>query len=313
MFPWLKKHFIPHEGNEHRPHILRDYGIHNVLALVVFLEIFTFLLPVVSRLNITGGIAAVLPAVLSILTNEEREAKNLPTLVINPTLNQAAEMKARDMAEKGYFAHTSPEGKNPWYWLEQAGYKYQYAGENLAVNFNDSKDVTEAWMQSPTHRANIVKNKYTEVGTGVATGIYEGKKAVFAVQLYANPLPKIFKTAQAENISENIPTEPTKILGAETKPFISPSFWQKLLSSPRNNTNMILYIFFAIIFTALLLYIFLRNKNHHKDLITNAFFACIFIGVIFVANYYWSYAPMSVADYFHYSADEVQQFKEIML
>ena len=222
-------------------------------------------------------------------------------------------MKARDMAEKGYFAHTSPDGKNPWYWLEQAGYKYQYAGENLAVNFNDSKDVTEAWMQSPTHRANIVKNKYTEVGTGVATGIYEGRKAVFAVQLYANPLTKIFKTAQAENISENVSIEPTKILGAETKPFTSPSFWQKLLSSPRNNTNIILYIFFAIIFTALLLYIFLRNRNHHKDLITNAFFACIFIGVIFIANYYWSYAPMSVADDFHYSADEVQQLEKIML
>lgn len=310
MFAWLKKHFIPHEGNEHRPHLLRDYGVRNVLALVIFLEIFTFLLPVVSRLNISGGIAAVLPAVLSILTNEEREAENLPTLVINPILNQAAEMKAQDMASKGYFAHTSPEGKNPWYWLEQAGYEYQYAGENLAVNFNDSKDVTEAWMQSPTHRANIVKNKYTEVGTGVAAGVYEGRKAVFAVQLYANPLPKVFKTVNAqvlgaENVQHSVFNNPGL--------FRFPSFWQKLLSSPRNSTNMILYAFFAIVFIALLLYLFLRARYHHKDLVVNALFASAFLGIIFVANYYWSYAPMSVADDFHYSATEVQQLKEIML
>lgn len=100
-------------------------------------------------------------------------------------------MKAQDMATKGYFAHTSPEGKKtPWYWLKQVGYQYQYAGENLAINFTDSKDVTNAWMNSPTHKANIVKDKYTEVGTGIATGLYEGRETVFVAQVYANPIVK---------------------------------------------------------------------------------------------------------------------------
>ena len=61
-------------------------------------------------------------------------------------------MKAQDMATLGYFAHVSPDGKTPWYWIEKVGYDYQYAGENLAINFSDSKDVTNAWMASPLHK-----------------------------------------------------------------------------------------------------------------------------------------------------------------
>src|SRR3989344_4163144 len=189
MIAWLKKHFIPHTGNDHRPHILRNYNIKNILVLIVFLELFTFLLPTLMHLNRIGGMAAVLPAVLSSLTNEERQAQNLPTLTVNPILNAAAEMKAEDMATKGYFAHTSPEGKAPWYWIEKVDYKYQYAGENLAINVNDSTDVTNAWMASPTHRANIVKGGYTEMGTGIAKGVYQGRETIFVAQIYANPVP----------------------------------------------------------------------------------------------------------------------------
>ncbi|KKP75604.1 MAG: hypothetical protein UR72_C0004G0062 [Parcubacteria group bacterium GW2011_GWC1_35_21] len=157
MISWLKKHFIPHQGNDHRPHILRNCNIKNILILVILLEIFTFLIPTFTYINRTGGMAAVISAVLANLTNEERQAQNLQTLAVSPILNKAAEMKATDMATKSYFAHTSPEGKTPWFWLDQVGYKYQYAGENLAINFSDSKDVTNAWMASPTHKANIVK------------------------------------------------------------------------------------------------------------------------------------------------------------
>ena len=76
--------------------------------------------------------AAVLPGVLSTLTNEERQSDNLPTLTVSPILNKAAEMKAEDMATHGYFAHTSPEGKTPWYWLEQVGYQYQYGHQTYS-------------------------------------------------------------------------------------------------------------------------------------------------------------------------------------
>ena len=321
MFSWLKKHFIPHEGNNHRPHILRDSSIRNIVVVIIFLEIFTFLLPTLARINYTGGMAAVLPAILADLTNQERQSQNLKTLAVNPILNKAAEMKATDMATHSYFAHTSPEGKTPWYWLKKAGYEYQYAGENLAINFSDSKDVTDAWMGSPSHKANIVKGNYTEVGTGIANGIYEGRETIFVAQVYANPLPKapevkftkpdikkITTVADEEKIAGVIKEEPANILGAETSDtenisIQEPTLFQKLFTSPRNTTNVILYIIFGIISVALLLYIFIKIKNYHRDLITNGLVVLAIIGAIFVANYYFSYRDMFITQSLDYSSE----------
>jgi hypothetical protein len=323
MFNWFKKHFIPHEGNEHRPHALRADSIRNIVAIVIFLEIFAFLIPIISRVNMEGGMAAVLPGVLSMLTNEERQSQNLGTLTVSPILNQAAEMKANDMATKGYFAHTSPEGKTPWFWLEKVGYKYQYAGENLAVNFNDSKDVTVAWMQSPTHKANIVKGNYTEMGTGVARGTYEGRETIFVAQVYANPLPRgvadlLVTKSVPENKVEEIPKvvaeeKTTSVLGAETAPVAdgateitvnpiqNPTLWQKLLASPRNTMNIILFIVFGIIALTLLIYIIIKAKQYHLDLITNGLIALAIIGAIFLANYYLTHRNMIITQSLDYS------------
>ena len=331
MISWLKKHFIPNEGNEHRPHILRDLSTRNIVAVLIFLELFTFLIPTISHINTTGQMAAVLPAVLADLTNQERQTQNLPALSVNPLLNEAAQMKANDMATNSYFAHTSPDGKTPWYWLEQVGYNYQYAGENLAINFSDSKDVTDAWMASPTHRANIVKGNYTEIGTAVASGMYQGYQVVFVVQDYANPLPKTAEKIQpaktAVKITEAIPNvatvkESTNVLGAETSVNVGnnpgnividkvilidqtpkPTFWQKLLASPRNATNIILYIVFGIIVLALLSYILIKRKNHHIDLITNGLIVLAIIGAIFMANYYLTHHNMIIAQSLDYSSE----------
>lgn len=303
MFSWLKKHFIPHSGNDHRPHILHGHNMRYIIGILFLLEIATFLAPTLTRIHTTGGLeATVLSAVLAQLTNEERQTQNLKILKVNSILNEAAELKAMDMATKSYFSHTNPDGKNPWYWLEQVGYKYQYAGENLAINFSDSKDVTNAWMNSPTHKANIVKGNYTEIGTGVATGIYEGKETVFVAQIYANPLPKTASKTIEEisEISQVVSVEKsTNVLGAET--INTPTFWQKAFASPRNTTNIILYVVFGIISFALLLYVFIRMKNHHKDLITNGLIVLTIVGAIFVANYYLSRRNMIITQSLDYS------------
>jgi len=316
-FLWLKKHFIPHEGNNQRPHILRSESIRAILVVILFLEIFSFLIPTLTRINLSDGMAAVLPAVLDDLTNAERQSQHLEVLTVSPILNEAAQMKALDMATLGYFAHTSPEGKTPWYWIEKVGYKYQYAGENLAVNFSDSQDVTNAWMNSPTHKANIVKGNYTEIGTGVATGIYQGKQSIFVAQVYANPLPKTFlptkpiktEVKQSVKISGITEKDSMNVLAAETvntnpdRPVSVPTFWQKLLASPRNTTDKILVAIFAIIVLALLLYIIIKLRNHHKDLITNGLFVLAVIGAIILANQYISYRNMVISDSFDYSID----------
>lgn len=141
--------------------------------------------------NFGGGIldsfAAVYANILVLLTNKDRVNQNISELKINPLLEKAAQMKADDMASKGYFAHNTPDGKTPWYWLSQAGYKYVFAGENLAVNFVESEDVQKAWMASPTHKSNIVNPKYTEIGIATSTGIYKGREAVFVVQMFGSP------------------------------------------------------------------------------------------------------------------------------
>ncbi|MFA5841192.1 MAG: CAP domain-containing protein [Candidatus Paceibacterota bacterium] len=320
MFSWLKKHFIPHEGNEHRPHFLRSSNTRSIVIIVLLIEIITFVLPTLSHINTTGGMATVLPTVLTDLTNTERESQKLSTLRVNPILNKAAEMKATDMATKGYFAHTSPEGKTPWYWLGEVGYQYQYAGENLAINFSDSIDVTNAWMNSPTHKANIVKGNYTEIGTGIATGLYKGRETVFVAQVYANPLLKtealpikkeITNVEKAANAV--VVKELTNVLGAETNtdiagavditttPVRNPTLLQKLFASPRNTTNVFLYIIFGIMLTALLLYIFIKMRNHHKDIITNALVTLSIIGAIFIVNYYFSHKDMVISQSLDYS------------
>ena len=335
MFSWLKKHFIPHEGNEHRPHVLRDESMRRIIALVIALELVVFIIPSLANLRPSGGMAAVLPAILGELTNEQRQTENLPVLSVSPELTLAAQMKAEDMASRGYFAHTSPEGKTPWYWIELAGYKYQYAGENLAVNFRDSEDVTNAWLESPTHKANIVKANYTEMGTGIARGLYQGKQTVFVTQVYANPMPArlpsvakivlalpIEKTVSSgseilgsQAVAQVAPEEvltaedealsiPAQELNLEKKVSESPSLWQKLLASPHNTANMLMVLAFGIIALALFTYVVLKMRDHHKDLLGNGLAMLAVVGALMVANYYLSFSNMVVLESYDYSLED---------
>ena len=139
------------------------------------------------RTGVLDSLSAIYAAVLVNLTNQNRVAANISELKVSPILEKAAQMKADDMAGKSYFAHNTPDGKTPWYWFEQAGYKYIYAGENLAVNFQNSEDIETAWMNSKTHWYNIMNPKYTEIGIATSTGIYKGRQAVFVVQMFGAP------------------------------------------------------------------------------------------------------------------------------
>lgn len=132
-------------------------------------------------------IAAVISAVLVDLANDDRATNELHGLKINPKLVAAAQLKANDMAEKGYFAHQTPEGYDSWHWFELVDYDYSHAGENLAVDFSESVDVEKAWMKSPTHRDNILNKQYTEIGIATAKGMYKGRETIFAVQMFGRP------------------------------------------------------------------------------------------------------------------------------
>ena len=81
------------------------------------------------------------------LVNKSRIKEGLKALVENGKLSAAARDKANDMAKKDYFAHTSPSGATPWYWLKKNEYDYKYAGENLAINFESAEQQKEEWMK----------------------------------------------------------------------------------------------------------------------------------------------------------------------
>lgn len=132
-------------------------------------------------------VAAVLPSVVVDLTNEERTAVSATPLTRNTKLDEAARSKARHMAENNYFAHYSPDGVSPWYWFDKVEYQYQYAGENLAVHFTDSEAVVSAWLNSPSHKENIINSAFTEIGVGTARGKYQGYDTVFVVQMFGTP------------------------------------------------------------------------------------------------------------------------------
>lgn len=185
----LKKYFIPHPENDHKPHILRERAVLSMALIVLIL----FVASVVGNYAVKNikSLAAIQSAFLVDLANEDRADLGLKQLAINDKLVSAASLKASDMAEKSYFAHISPEGKTPWYWIQKSGYTYIYAGENLAVNFDDSEDVERAWMKSPTHKANILNNKYSEIGISTAVGTYKGEKTTFVVQMFGTPKKSI--------------------------------------------------------------------------------------------------------------------------
>lgn len=101
-------------------------------------------------------------------TNQQRAANGRAALSLNSSLNQAAQAKANDMAARNYWSHNTPEGNPPWIFIDQAGYAYQKAGENLAYGFATSEDTITGWMNSPTHKDNLLGSDYLDVGFGFA-------------------------------------------------------------------------------------------------------------------------------------------------
>ncbi len=154
------------------------------LFFIVIAFLFSVPSNVFAKTNFSNAISK---DVLVALTNTERKENNALPLVKSDLLSKAAQLKADEMATRGYFSHKNPDGKMAWYFIDKVGYDYTYAGENLAINFFDSKELAEAWMDSPTHRANMVKKGFKEIGIGVSSGMYKGKETIFVAEFFATP------------------------------------------------------------------------------------------------------------------------------
>ena len=314
LLKWLKKVFVPHEHNGYHPHFLRHKSVSLFLFLIIIIEV-GFFIQVFYVFDKTNFLAAVLPGVLTSLANDERAELNLSPLSENALLAQAAKLKAEDMATKNYFAHVSPEGLTPWHWLEEVGYRYMYAGENLAVNFFESADVAEAWMNSPSHRANIVKENYTEIGIGVASGTYQGRHTIFVAQFFGTPLATASapltssetvtlpppESSPEEEVAVAPEGEAVEVLGEETQPRekapsepapVTPERAvtkierevEKKLSSPRHLVN---YAYTSIAFLALVaiaLAFFVKSELRHPGMVARGASLIAIIAVLSFIN-----------------------------
>ncbi len=213
----VQQYLIPSEENVYRPHLLRKSWLIFFVAIILTAE-GVFLVDLVARQSALDFLAAVLPGEVIAFTNDERSLQAVGPLTENALLTAAAQAKAADMAAKGYFSHVGPDGKEPWAWVKESNYTYRYAGENLAVRFTGSKDVVNAWMASPTHRANIVKPVYTEIGIGVAQGEFQGQPATFVVQYFGTPqTASVAVSAEESEPSVSAANTNSQVAGAATQ------------------------------------------------------------------------------------------------
>lgn len=191
-------HFVvPHSGNNHRAKALHHDAL---FAYTLLFMVFNLGLRVIQGTvpDVLGYATDIRVEQLLQDTNVQRQKAGLSQLVLNTNLSQAAAAKAADMFANNYWAHNSPSGKTPWDFIIRSGYKYTLAGENLAKNFQTSGGVVEAWMNSPTHRDNMVKPGYRDIGFAVVNGILLGEETTLVVQMFgtsngqvAGSIPKV--------------------------------------------------------------------------------------------------------------------------
>ncbi|BBK35938.1 hypothetical protein STAQ_10160 [Allostella sp. ATCC 35155] len=127
------------------------------------------------------------------LLNADRSEQDLPPLQLDPALNAAAQRHAEDMLQRDYYAHTSPEGEDVQdRFLSAGGSRWRLVAENIArcaecgpaLSADIIRQLQRGWMDSPQHRANILRRGIDRFGFGIAAADQPG---LYAVQTFAGP------------------------------------------------------------------------------------------------------------------------------
>src|SRR3989338_1029124 len=233
FFDTLHIFFIPHEKNNYRAKALHidflTFCLILVFALSFGLRLFTS-----HAGQVLGFATDITVDKLLQKTNTAREENNLPSLAYSDKLAAAAAKKASDMFAKNYWSHYGPDGATPWDFILSSGYRYEYAGENLAKNFLFSQGVIDAWMRSSSHRDNILRKEYAEVGYAVVNGILNGEETTIVVEMFGRPLAT--PIAKQIEIRPNVVEAGSSII--ESTPIIQQQKQAILAqeSSPQKNT-----------------------------------------------------------------------------
>jgi hypothetical protein len=191
-------HFLPHPERKSRATFLTNTSLLSYCLLLVF-SLFLFKMTPKVMPGVLGYASNITTRDLLEYTNKRRDTAGLSPLRLNPELTEAAKKKAAHMFEKGYWAHVSPDGTEPWDFILGEKYDYIYAGENLAKNFSNSREVVQAWYDSPSHRDNLMSPNYDEVGFAVVNGVLDGYETTLVVQMFGRPRnPSLIASEQVQ-------------------------------------------------------------------------------------------------------------------
>jgi len=223
FFETLRHLFIPHESNNQKAKLLHPGSLTLIaVGLIAFQLVLGFVHKAFPK--VLGYAANISPAEVIRLTNAQRAANGLSALSENLSLDGAALAKGNDMLAKGYWAHFAPDGTSPWNFFLNFGYKYKYAGENLARDFPDAASAVSAWMNSPSHKENILNPNYREIGIGVVEGNLAGADTTVIVEFFGAPLsgePSI-PVAKAKEVPPST-VKPTSIPSSTLIPTLTPT------------------------------------------------------------------------------------------
>jgi len=288
LFRVLHHWLVPHETNNHRAKALHhDALLAYVLLLAVFnlgIRVFHGKMP-----DVLGYATDIRVEQLLAATNAQRAEAGLEPVKLSSTLSNAAAAKASDMFANNYWAHNSPQGKTPWDFIIGSGYTYTLAGENLAKNFQTSDGVVNAWMTSPTHKANIVKSGYRDIGFAIVNGVLNGEETTLVVQMFGATnsapvaqIPKVEAAApkpveklavvQSDNEALAIvPTEPAAMnispVPLEASPLLGSGLaFERVILTPKINipalTSNVVYIVVGLLIGLLAVDAFVIKKKH---------------------------------------------------
>ncbi len=185
----VRKLFIPHEVNAYHPHATRHHAL--LLYALVFMLAHYLLFPILGIHDTKVAASDLQVQEIIDLVNEERKEAGAREVRNNPQLVGAALAKGENMLNEQYWSHFGPNGETPWQFIKAAGYEYVYAGENLAKDFSESLNVHRAWMNSPTHRENILNPHFTEIGVAILNGSLLGKETTLIVQMFASSVQRL--------------------------------------------------------------------------------------------------------------------------
>lgn len=200
MIKFIHHLFVPHKGNNHRSKILHNSSLFLLIALLIT---STLISTVINKTHpeILGISYSISDQELLLLVNQKRIENGLNPLKLNSKLTVAAKNKADYMFSHNYWAHFAPDGTTPWKFIIESDYDYIYAGENLAKGFINGPEAVDAWMNSPTHRDNILSDQYDDVGFSIVEGQLQGEETVLIVQMFGQERNSFLANAKVESVT----------------------------------------------------------------------------------------------------------------